>query len=222
MMLDIICLYHGNAYDIEYVKNLANGVHRNLKEEYRFTIFTDRKDQQEELCQFGNVVLMPQFNFNRAWWNKMWLFSKESGLSGKVLYFDLDVILLNTIDKFIPMGDSLRIIHDFNRSNVGLHFQGSNSSIMSWDHEQFRYLWDRFKANMTNYTRRMRGDQDFIQLNVPNKLWYPDNWAISYKWEYLKRKLYNEVETSVLVFHGKPKQTEINDKKLLDIWRFGV
>lgn len=217
-MLNVTCLYCGTAYDVEYVKNLSNTIKRNLKEEYSFNIFTDRNDQESILKQYGKIIYLPKFNFNRLWWNKLWIFSKDTGLEGKILYLDLDVIVRGGLDKFVTLDDTFKIIHDFNRSNVN-NFNGSNSSIMSWNHQSHRYIWDRFQVNIPNYTTRMRGDQDFIHLHAQKRVWYPQNWAISYRWEYLKNKLYNETETSVFVFHGKPKPIELQDKKLLDIWR---
>lgn len=216
-MITVCCLYVGNKiYDIKYVENLSKGVKKNLTQEYQFVIFTDRKDQLAELQDFGKVVLLPSFNFNKAWWNKLWLFSKESGLSGTILYLDLDVIILGSLDKFIT-DKKFKIIHDFNRSNHP-NWNKSNSSIMSWKHEDHTHLWGKFYVNVPNYTSRMHGDQDFIHLYEHDKEWYPDNWAISYRWEYLKGKLFDNKETSVLVLHGKPKPHELTDDKLLKIW----
>ena len=220
-MLNVFCLYAGDAYSIEYVENLVNGVKQNLKQDYVFHIFTDRKDQLAQLKLLGNVILLPKLNVPKLWWYKLYMFNKANIITGPVLYLDLDVIIIGDLDKFVTTDNKLRIIHDFNRSNVaGGQYNKSNSSTMSWVFEHHTNMWGRFNENMDKYTSKMHGDQDFIHLFARNKEWWPDNWAISYKWEYCRNKLYDPSQTSILVFHGKPKPNDITDVALKKIWQY--
>jgi hypothetical protein len=215
--INVVCLYHGSAYDIEYVINLKSAVLRWLKTPHEFHIMTDREDQYVALSALGNVIPLPKATYNKAWWHKLYMFSLESGLSGTCLYFDLDVIALGELDCFIAQTDCLHIIHDFNRvhhNNINL----SNSSIVSWPHQRYRYLWQQFSADPARYHNTMPGDQDFIHKYVTDKQWYAQDLAVSYRWEYLTNKLYGP-NTRMLVLHGKPKPHELADPKLLAQWR---
>lgn len=219
-MINVFCVYVGNAYTIDYVQNLKRGVDKYLSEEHTFNIFTDRVDQYDVLGKLGVIRPVPNLNVTKKWWYKMFMFNKALDIAGPVLYFDLDVILVGNLDPLVTKDNKFRIIHDFNRSNVGSHYNKSNSSAMSWNFGAHTYLWERFKIDIPKHTSRMHGDQDFIHLNAVNREWWPDNWVISYKWEYQKGKLYDSNQTKMLVFHGKPKPHEIDDIALQDMWRY--
>jgi len=219
-MINVFCVYVGNAYTIDYVQNLKRGVDKYLSEEHTFNIFTDRKDQIPQLEELGTIRFVPDLGVEKKWWYKMYMFARHFGVSGPVLYLDLDVIIIGDLDPLVTRDNKFRIIHDFNRSNVGPHYNKSNSSAMSWNFEHHTYMWDRFKLDIPKHTTRMAGDQDFIHLNAIDREWWPDNWIVSYKWEYRKGKQYDPVQTKILVFHGKPKPHEIDDIALQEMWRY--
>ena len=221
-MINVFCVYVGNLYTIDYVENLYHGVKNNLDEEFTFYIFTDRKDQVKKLEEFGKIVLLPKLEVPKNWWYKIYMFNKENAITGPVLYLDLDVIIIGKLDPLVSRDGKFRIIHDFNRSNVGSHYNKSNSSVMSWDFAQFTYIWARFKENMPKYVTKLAGDQDYIHLTLRDKEWWPDNWIVSYKWEYKRDKMYDQYQTKVMVFHGKPKPHEITDVALKEIWQYNT
>jgi len=219
-MINVFCVYVGNAYTIDYVQNLKRGVDKYLSEEHTFNIFTDRKDQIPQLEELGTIRFVPNLDVEKKWWYKMYMFAQHLGVRGPVLYLDLDVIIVGNLDPLVTKDNKFRMIHDFNRSNVGPLYNKSNSSAMSWNFEHHHYLWDRFKSDIPKHTTRMAGDQDFIHLNAINREWWPDNWVVSYKWEYQKGKMYDSDQTKVLVFHGKPKPHEIGDIAMQEMWRY--
>lgn len=215
-MLNVLCLYVGNAYDIKYVLNLKSSLNTLLSEPHNLVIFTDRTDQEVRLQKLGTVIKVPKLNVKKMWWYKCWMFSEATGLSGKCLYFDLDIILIKHLDKFIAADNEFKIIHDFNRSNT-INYNYSNSSIMSWTHEQQRHIWTKFQLEQRQVQESMHGDQDYIHIHAHNRNWYPDDWAISFKWEYKLKKLFTP-QTSAIVFHGKPKPHEVVDNFLEGFW----
>ena len=215
-MLNVLCLYAGTAYDIRYVQNLKASLDRLLSTPYKFNIFTDRLDQATKLSELGTIIQLPKLSVKKIWWYKCWMFSDASGLSGKCLYFDLDIILIKHLDKFIAADNEFKIIHDFNRSNT-TNYNYSNSSIMSWTHEQQRHIWTKFQSEHRQVQESMHGDQDYIHVQAQNRNWYPDDWAISFKWEYKLNKMFTP-QTSAIVFHGKPKPHEVTDTVLEGFW----
>ena len=215
-MLNVLCLYAGTGYDISYVRNLKLSLDKCLDTEHRFYILTDRLDQRTELETLGQIIVLPKLDVKKLWWYKCWMFSSEINLTGTCLYFDLDVLILKSLDKFIARDKEFKIIHDFNRSNTN-NYNYSNSSIMSWTAGQQTQIWTRFSSESRSVQASMHGDQDFIHVHAQNLSWYPDDWAISFKWEYKLKKLYTP-QTSVIVFHGKPKPQEITDSFLQRFW----
>lgn len=219
-MINIFCVYVGDAYTIDYVQNLKRGLDKYVDQAYTFNIFTDRRDQLDQLQELGVVHTVPYLTVDKKWWYKMCMFDQRLGITGPVLYLDLDVVIVNNIDLLVTRDDKFRMIHDFNRSNVGPQYPKSNSSVMSWTFEKHHYLWERFKMDIPTHTSRMAGDQDFIHLNAINRAWWIDNWIVSYKWEYQKGKMYDPDQTKILVFHGKPKPHEVKDIAMQEMWRY--
>jgi hypothetical protein len=212
-IVNVACLYCGDAYSIDYVVNLRKALDSFLTVPFKFHIFTDKKDIPSSL---GVTVQLPKIQYNKPWWHKIWLFSNESTLSGTVLYFDLDVVIIKNVDVFVSKSLTLHLIHDFNRS-VRSNINLSNSSIMSWHHSKYVYLWEKFNSNKDLYSKQMHGDQDFIHKYAVDKIWYKDSFTSSYKWEYLKKKNYSS-DTRAIVFHGKPKPHEVQDKLISSFW----
>ena len=63
------------------------------------------------------VILYKPFHHHNyeGWWNKLQLFSPEAELEGVNFYLDLDVVILENIDKFITYSneDEFSITRDF-------------------------------------------------------------------------------------------------------------
>ena len=213
--INVICLYYGDAYSVEYVANLSKAVAKFLTVPYQFYIMTDHCDDAA-LQQIGTIIPLPKNNYKRAWWHKLYMFSAESGLTGTCLYFDLDIIVRGDLDCFVAQDLNLHIIHDFNRVNH-MNVDLSNSSIVSWPHEKYRYLYEQFIIDPSKYVHTMHGDQDFIHKFAIDKQWYKIEWAVSYRWEYLTGRNYGP-KCRAIVLHGKPKPHQLEDTKLLAQW----
>lgn len=208
--INVVCLFWGDAYDISYVRNLKNATEKYLPVPHTFNILTNRRDLDTELSAMGRVIYVPDTKYIKPWWHKIWMFSSESKLSGQILYFDLDIIYTGDLSVFIPQTDQLHIIHDFNRARIP-NINLSNSSIMSWPHSKYTLLWKQFNSAQSQYINTMHGDQDFIHKYATDRQWYPAEYAVSYKWEYLMQKNYGP-NSRAIVFHGRPKPHEVEDK----------
>jgi hypothetical protein len=82
----------------------------------------------------------------------------------------------------------------------------------------------------------MHGDQDWIFSQIKtNFCFWPDEWIQSYKWEIRNKtdvirlenkRIFRSIEnpkidprTKVLVFHGEPKPSDVQDPIIVDNWR---
>ena len=154
---------------------------------------------------------------------------------GRLLYFDLDVIILQPIDWMLTL--DLRYfwaVRDFR-----YHFRGAwnsiNSSIMVWDTEVWQSLWQEFmQNNIHTIVKRFQGDQDFLNAYIePKDRRYLDQDLIkSWRWEIkdggmdFKKRVYKRPDagsvippnTSIMVFHGQPKPHEILDPVIVQNW----
>ena len=206
-MINVVCVWAGTAYTADYVQRLSSEVHSKTTEPVRFVCFTDAHREPISGVEFRQMPAMV-FHGNKLWWYKIYLFSEESGLTGDCLYFDLDVMLLKPIDPLLTHAGDFVILQDFNRAFIS-NYKVSNSSVIKWKHERCRYIWDMFKSQIHEWTTKFRGDQDYITKVVAgNKLWWPADYACSFKWEWLEKPQYQD--PIVLVFHGEPKPESYN------------
>lgn len=206
-MITAVCVWAGDRYSSDYVRRLRDGLTRNATDTINLVCFTDRERTDIDGVEFRQLPSM-QFRNNRLWWYKIYIFSKDSMLAGDCIYFDLDVMFMKSIDPMLNHVTEFSILQDFNRA-FRKHHPVSNSSIIKWRHESYRYIWDHFYENMDSITTRYRGDQDYItDIVASNRTWWPSSWACSFKWEWLMTD--EHMDPMVLVFHGEPKPEEFN------------
>ena len=231
-MITVICVRFGSGYGIEYVERLRNMVARNITVPYEFVCLTD------DLTQIEGVRLIYQKNagYAKQWWHKVHMFDSSLPIEGRILYFDLDVVINSNIDKLATTSSTDFFgIRDFNRKfHPGWRIL--NSSTMCWTHGTQSKIWTEFKNN-PSLAMKLHGDQDWIWKIAKDKIkFFPDSWIQSYKWEIRNKseltmvngqRNFREVKSSldihpeccVAVFHGDPKPQDVKDKFVIDNWR---
>lgn len=234
-IVDCACLIHGNAYPWTYVENLYAMLCRNLTPQVRLHVYTEAHRHVPEPFVKHVLTEWPEIRPGRAWWYKMQLFNPQHH-AGALLYFDLDTVIVNNIDWIWQLStDYLWAIRDFKylwdpRDNC------INSSVMWWDTQKYRDIWARFsQLKLTDHMLKYRGDQDYISsvVNLGQRRFFATENAQSWRWQCLdggynfqKRRYFAPGQgtkisqnTSILVFHGKPKPHNIADPTVLAHWR---
>lgn len=229
---NVLCVRFGNRYGVQYVEKLRNMVARNLSIPYEFICLTD------DLHPISGVrsIIQKNAGYQKGWWHKVHMFDPSLPIAGRILYFDLDVIIHGNINKLLTVyKDQFLGIQDFNRK-FHPNWQYLNSSVMVWNHGEQSHIWNDFKKS-PQVAMKMPGDQDWIWKTSKDRIkWFPKEWIQSYKWEIRKREELTIVngrrkfretnnninvspECCVSVFHGDPKPENIDDKFVLDHWR---
>lgn len=230
-MLTVLCVRFGEKYGPEYVERLRNMVSRNLTIPYEFACLTD--DQRP--IKGVRTIFVNNQGYAKAWWHKVHMFDPGLGITDRILYFDLDVVIHKNIDKLvIGNGDTFYGIRDFNRA-FNPKWKILNSSVMSWMGTKEHDIYDMFVRNKMS-AMQLHGDQDWIYKVANNRIrFWNDQWLMSYKWEIRKRNEINfsvpkrtfydiknpEIpsECCVAVFHGDPKPEDVQDPLVIDNWR---
>jgi len=220
-VIDICAVWMGDGYSEDYPRRLFAGIERHITVPHRKVLITDKQ------VDFVDVVIQPpKLPVTKLWWYKLFLFAQNNGLADNIFYLDLDVVITGNVDKFISYSDEFCITQDFNRHLIP-KYHVSNSSVMCFDRTKWFHLWDKFTQNVSGITSQHRGDQDFITQELGNnKVWFPREWAMSWKWEVkgggiTRNRGGNNVEykldqhewelhkdTSLVVFHGSPDPHE--------------
>jgi hypothetical protein len=230
--LKVVCVRFGNGYNLDYVIRLRNMVSRHLTIPYEFVCLTD------EPTPIDDVRLIVQSNkgYAKQWWHKIHLFDHTLPLSGRILYLDLDVVIISTINKLVQsVGDKFFGIRDFNRT-FHPSWRYLNSSVMSWIHGSQTAIYDQFKAKPQE-AMRLQGDQDWIWRTARDQIdFWNDKWIQSYKWEIrnrdelvsrdgrrgfktVKEDTFVDNDCCIAVFHGQPNPADVQDKIVVDNWR---
>lgn len=231
--LTVLCVKFGTKYGRDYVERLRNMVARNLTLDYEFVCLTDDKHSIDGV---RSIVQEPK-DYRHLWWHKVHMFDSGLELGRRVLYFDLDVIIHDNIDRLIlEYQNQFLGIRDFNRK-FHPSWKHLNSSVMSWTHGQEHRVYDDFLSDIPAAVK-LHGDQDWIWRHSKERIeFWPDQWIQSYKWEIRSKSdltlgtatrtrnfktISNIVppkDCSVVVFHGDPKPEDIIDPFVVDNWR---
>ncbi|CAM9860721.1 unnamed protein product [Sphacelaria rigidula] len=131
--LTVVCVRWGDKYGVEYVERLAKGVSRNLRKwRHGFVCFTDDVESLRSIEGVEPRLLGQRCREWSGWWNKAFLFSREAGLTGRVLYIDLDTVISGRLDDIAAYSGPFAALSVAGMSNE-CRSAGINSSIMSWD-----------------------------------------------------------------------------------------
>jgi len=230
--ITVLCVKFGNKYGIPYVERLRNMVSRHLSLPYEFVCLTDETKKIDGV----RSIIQKNAGYSRGWWHKVHMFDPSLPLSGRILYFDLDVIIFNNIDKLAQYrtGDFVGT-RDFNRKFYPT-WKKLNSSVLSWNQNTNTDIWKDF-VDKPNSALRMHGDQDWIYKLANDRLvYFPDEWVQSYKWEIrskqelmvqggkrrfreIKEDILPPAECSVAVFHGDPNPEDVRDPFVIQNWQ---
>ena len=167
--------FRDRNYDATWVVKLRNMIRRHLSVQHRFVCLTNT-----EIFGIDTIQLTGR---HEGWWAKMELFRVSAISRNPVLYFDLDLLIVDSITELalypklhrsafclLPqMGPASRA-----KGMVGRF----NSSVMYFEPGIWSdSIWKQFDKN-PEYKTIYRGDQDFLGDCVPSAATYPKDWFL--------------------------------------------
>lgn len=210
-MKQIICIKWGQKYGADYANRLYAMVRRNLTPPFRLVCFTD---DAAGLNPNIEARALPDVTYGmpvKTWgqWPKSRLWGAElGGLTGTVLFMDLDVVITGSLDPFFEVGDP----DDFflaRNSNTPLERLGQ-TSIFRMPVGRLAPLQEQFAKDPQAVADKYRFEQRFVTRNVPGgvKFW-PRGWVAQFKTHCIPRWPLNYVmaprlpkKARVLLFPG--------------------
>lgn len=211
-MITIVCFKWGNKFSAEYVNKLYNAIKRNVTIPYEFICFTENPKGIE--CK-----TKPFLNDLPTWWYIIGLFNKDHGFKDKILYMDLDTVIMDNIDHILSLDTDFAITEDFYRP------KGLQTTFIMWKPEWGYYIWDNlvktlpfnsleaFKGGTNRFIEQNTSNVDIFQTHFPKEF-------ISYKVHVRdnkqprRNKLPGDITTAKIVcFHGKPMPHNMRNLK---------
>ncbi|KAA0440257.1 MAG: glycosyltransferase [Candidatus Thioglobus sp.] len=214
--MNIICMKWGNKFSADYVNRLYGMTARNLSLPFRFVCFTDDSSdiRAEVECQPLPELALPSGDPERGW-RKLTVFAKDfGGLSGKTLFLDLDVLIVDNIDGFFNAKGDFLIAHD----QKNPHKIEGNSSVFRFEIGAHANILDYFCKNSAKIKTQVRHEQAYLsrEINKIGKLKYwEDVWVPSFKYRCCPSWLKSWFQApsipkgaKIIIFHGIPNPPE--------------
>lgn len=211
--LTVACvLKSGGIYDASWVAKLQRGVARHLSIPHRFVCFSD----VDVPCQ--RVPLRHDWS---GWWSKIEMFAEP--IDGTVLYFDLDTVVVGSLDAIAAHPHRLTMAHEFYRPHLLC------STTMAWNGD-YSHIYRDFAESadpLAHYYDKVLpitgrvGDQAFIEDRVTSVDTFRDLFGersiASYKVHECQEAPPDDA--AVVAFHGDPKPHQIKFGWVPAQWR---
>ena len=218
----VVCIWHRSAtYTVEYVEKLRNMVERHCPIPYTFACITphDVPDgvirMTPPTAPIDSSVARPE---EKNWWHKVGLFSPDLfGPSTRILYLDLDVVIINSLKEILEASDPFCMIENFG-PNKG--HAAHNSSVMLWTpSDKSAKIFTQFDASIPS---QLHGDQCWTWRVMQDKNIrdFERHQCISYKYEKAQPQWNHRTDkSSVIVFHGMPKPHQVAEHEIVANWK---
>lgn len=224
----VVCMKWGTKYSPDYVNRLYNMVVRNTSLPFSFICFTDNAEGINPQIEIRPLPEMPLPPDKERGWRKLSLFKKDVGLEGRILFLDLDTVIVGNIDEFFTMeGDFIYVKRYWNKSKtqgVGL------TSVYRFEAGKFSDLYDNFIEHIDEVKAKYRHEQAYVGgvLGAQGRLnFFPSEWMPSFKHGCIlpfPLCFFKEPRlpkgAKMIVFHGNPTPQEAMEGKVTGFKKF--
>jgi len=126
------------------------------------------------------VTVLPLLHDWQGWWSKIEIFRADLPFKyDRVLYLDLDLVILQEIDFFVMNGHGNRMMispaQTKDKGNPRMS-HGYNSSVMSFNTGTMSEIYDAFKEAPEYFMANYRSDQDYLKRFWSDFTKYPPEW----------------------------------------------
>ena len=180
--LIIACVRTGTLYGMDYVAKLRNMVARHLTRPHTMVCLTD----QPERCE-GMVFIDVTDIGLKGWWAKMILFAPDWRGLTKVVYLDLDTVIIGNLLPLTAVAGEFAICESFARLAGANYPCQYNSSVMVIGGGMMTHIWRRFEQQRTQLMAKhdRYGDQKVIEELYPYAAylqdWLPEGYFCNYR-----------------------------------------
>lgn len=175
MSLTVLCVFVSGhvPFTSEYVTRLRSMAEKTLPR-HRFVCLTNR---EKDLPGDIERIRVEHDRGIFGWWSKINLFNKNLPVEGRLVYFDLDILLLGGLEQIIHYKSPFALAPDgaphFFPRNGKACVKRFNSSVMVWDHGRHPEIYDKWNVKVAD---RLWGDQDWIGEQCPQADAMPKEW----------------------------------------------
>ncbi|MFT4079254.1 hypothetical protein [Rhodomicrobium sp.] len=214
MSQTIISMKWGKRYGPDYVNRLHSMIRRHTARPTRFVCYTDDVEGIDEGVETYPLPHIELPEKQRWWpWRKISLWQRElDGISGEVLFLDLDVVITGSLDDFFDYKPGhFCVARNWTQPKERI----GNTSVYRFPVGGHPYLYDRLMSDFDLYYGKYRNSQTFISREISDMEFWPDAWCHSFKHSLIPKWPLNLIKTpplpagtKVVAFTGKPDPDE--------------
>jgi hypothetical protein len=225
MTQTIICMKWGTRYPAAYVNTLWSMIRRNTARPTRLVCFTDDPagiDATIEARPLPPIDLPASVRWKP--WRKISLWqSNLDGVTGDVLFIDLDVVITGGLDDFFRFepDKTFCVIENWTQPGSGI----GNTSVYRFRVGAHPGLYERLQSNPDAVLAAHPNSQTYISRTIETKTFWPAPWCVSFKHTLMPPWPLNFVTTTalpdttrVVCFTGKPDPDEARDGRWEAPW----
>lgn len=207
----ITFLWGNYPYTATYVNRLFNAIDRHLSFPHRNVCFTNIPQGIRE-----GIEIKPLHN---EWMmgnlKKTIQFAPDSGLTGRVLSFDLDNVILGSLDLYAKYTDEFMICEAVNLRRRGK----CGGNFMAFDAGYGKALWKELNRSYKKYENITKGSERLLFDRLVKKMkFWPKETIVSYKQHVRTKKVEDWSKVKIIWCHGDPQLHTIKDKIIVDNW----
>ena len=183
--MTVACVYVSGPYPYtpEYVIRLERMARKWLHRPFRFVCLTDQPERFQAPIETIRIpATLPGSTKAIGYWNKLQLFNPAHGLTGRILFLDLDVLVVGDLAPiadypapFALAADETALTKPARATNsIGLTIiRKFNASAMAWDAGVNAGLWHGWTPAVTAC---LQSDQDWYAERMPEASAMPVDW----------------------------------------------
>jgi len=169
MVVKFITLKWGTKYGPEYVNRLYRSIKNTYSGPFEFYCFTDDYTDIDKECKLKSIDLLPSYNSNVFTIAKIDLFARLP-FKGPYVLLDLDVLILKDLKSYFDeyrfkeprlgycyWSDPNRIYESYHKGDCYV-----NSSFVTWNSDQFKYVYDTYYQNKKIIDYKFRSFDKFM------------------------------------------------------------
>lgn len=157
---NIIFVKVGTLYNDKHV----NSLYSQLIEFFPKSVFWCYTDNPTDIN--SNIKIVSPIKTLKKWWAKLALFSDKMPFEGTCLFFDLDLVIKQSIDSYLTDFSVLTVLNAYWKKDTVMYPHGYdvtiNSSIIQWTAKQQNHIWTTFMSNKDYFMRKYKGIDRFL------------------------------------------------------------
>lgn len=223
----ILSIKWGTAFSAGDVNRLHRAARAHTTGPLRFICLTDNidgLDPQIETRDIPDIGLTPLDWKRPGVWRKLSLYAPDLHDLGRVLFVDLDMMIVGSLDPFFDVTTGVVFLNtgdSWRRNPTSDHTEGG-TGIFSFDPAAEHLILQSFQADPARHMDSFHNEQDFAFAHASATALWPEGRVISFKRHLCHRYgagLFRPIRpvpatASVIAFHGDPRPADVKDNAI--------